>query len=523
VELLLDARAFSDQPFLVRGSDSIAFAEFEALIASSARALAERGARRNRRVMLLGGNSPEWVLGFGAIIATGATVVLGNAWWSTSELRHAIDLVGPCLVLADEQRLPTVPVLPTVSVMLLEDLRPSAIAEKAGANRIPVVPADGVTEDDPAIVIFTSGTTAAPRGVVLSHRAVIGTLHALLASSGRLPSAEENRSTAPIPAALLSMPLFHVGGLQQIVTPLVRGTTLVFTEGRFDPEATLLAIERHRIATWTAVPTMVARVVNHLEATDQLGPDCLRSIAMGGAPVPEELRHRVGKLFPGLRSRLVVSYGLTESGGSSVGGSMEDLAGRPGSVGRPLPSVEVRIESDGPGQSGEILLRSPALMAGYARPSGVGEPLGLMGGAVDPSGWLHSGDIGHIDDDGYLYVTGRSKEIVIRGGENIATNHVENELLAYPAVSEAAVFGLPHETLGEELAAIVVVGEGSDISEAQLTEHLGTRLSYFEIPTRWRLTTEPLPVSAVGKVVKRQLQEAWARESGLSLVMDPAR
>jgi long-chain acyl-CoA synthetase len=194
------------------------------------------------------------------------------------------------------------------------------------------------------------------------------------------------------------------------------------------------------------------------------------------------------------------TWGMSESGGFLTVAGNRDLAQRPGTVGRPYPVVELRIADPQDGGSGEILVRSPTVMLGY---------LGLDDDTVDADGWLHTGDLGHIDEDGYLYLDGRSKDIVIRGGENIACAHVELALAAHPDVVEVAVFGLPHPELGEELAAVVVHRPGTAPTAEQLREHLTGSLAYFEIPTRWEIRTERLPTLAGEKTDKKSLRAGF--------------
>jgi long-chain acyl-CoA synthetase len=500
-DLLIDSRRFANRDYLVQGERRVSFAENEVAVHRVASTLHERGIGLGDRVLLFGANSIEWVTAFWAILEVGGTIVLGNAWWSKAELAHALDTVQPKVVLADEARAAR---LPDDRQRLEFDELAAAAARPSresgwNARRAPV------QEDDPAIVLFTSGTTGLPKGAVLSHRGIIATLQGLLVITRRLPL-----SDGPLPSesrSLLSIPLFHIGGLQQIVTPMLGGGTLVFTEGRFDAAGITALIEREQIAVWSTVPTMVSRVIDHLESVGHPGLPSVRTVGLGGSPVGMQLRTRVPHWFPNAGRGLSVTYGLSEGGGVLVTGAGRQLLDRPGAVGRPLPTVTIRIAEADEAGCGEIVVRCPSVMLGYfgADPTGPDNP-------ITADRWLHTGDIGRIDDDGYVYVTDRSKDIVIRGGENIATPHVENRLLEHPDVREVAVFGLPHPELGEELAAVVVLSDTATSTE-DLARFAGEALAYFEVPSRWWIHDGALPQNATGKIVKRLLREQWPRSA----------
>jgi len=493
-ELLIDGRRFADRDYLVQGARRLSFAEHERAVSAAVEVLAERGVRPGDRVLLFGANAVEWVVGFWAILAAGGVVVLGNAWWSAAESEHALAVARPRLVIGDQRR----------RQMVDERAETIDYAELCSIDPPDdyVRPVEGVAEDDPAVVLFTSGTTGLPKGAVLSHRGLISTLQSLMVVTKRLPAPG---AALPEPTkALLSLPLFHVGGLQQIITPMIGGGGLVFTEGRFDPAEVVRLLEAEQIRAWSSVPTMVTRVLDHLEATGHAGVDCVRTVGLGGAPVPQQLRERVKAGFPNAGRGVAVTYGLSEACGVLATGAGDEIHRRAGTVGRPLPVTTIRIDHPDEHGCGEIVVRSPSVMLGY-----LGAPGDADENPVTEDRWLRTGDIGRLDDDGYLYVTDRSKDIVIRGGENIATPHVEGRLLAHPAVAEVAVVGLPHPSLGEELGAVVVLQEGMDVSPAALADFASAELAYFEVPTRWWLRREPLPQNTTGKVLKRVVRQRW--------------
>lgn len=495
-ELLGDALRWGPRDHLVQGDRRISFGQHHSAIQRVASLLRHDGVGAGDRVALLAASSPEWIVTWWAALRIGAIAVPFNAWWSADEVAHAVGDCRPRVVMADAEGARRLP----AGVALLERDRVAGMIDadgdgSAGSDDPSVDP--GSDESDPAVILYTSGTTGYPKGVVLSHRAVVANVHNFLLATRRLPP--DLAADHPAPVSLLTVPLFHLSGLQAFLTALLAGGRLVFLTGRFDPGEVLELVERERVSIWAAVPTMVQRVLEH---PDLARRDCssLRSLAMGGAPVAPETIERARRAFSGVERKVVNVYGLTESGGVVSVCAASDMEAHPDSVGRPLPVVEVQIADPDPEGVGEILVRSPAVMNGYwGRPDDA---------TVDAQGWLRTGDLGRVAD-GLLFLVDRSKDLVIRGGENVASVHVEARLLSHPAVSEAAVVGLPHPDLGEEVGAVVVVRPGCAVGAEELRGHARRTLAPFEVPTRWWFREAPLPTSAVGKVLKRDLRRAW--------------
>jgi acyl-CoA synthetase (AMP-forming)/AMP-acid ligase II len=357
-------------------------------------------------------------------------------------------------------------------------------------------PVDG-DEDDPAVIIFTAGTTGAPKAVVLAHRSVLANLHNLLAVSGRLPhQIDSSRSPAVV---LQSGPLFHIGGSQSLMLALLGGNTVVFLRGRFDPGEVLELIERERVTVWGAVPTMAARALEH-PAVDSCDLSSVRSVSMGGAPVQPRLLERMREHLPNARRGLSTIYGMTETGGTVASASGSLMAAHPETSGRPLPVVEMYIKSPDDTGTGEIIVRTPGQLLGYWGQDGAD--------LLDDEGFVHTGDLGRLDE-GLLYVTGRIKDLIIRGGENIAPIHVEAALLTHPAVLNASVIGRPDDDLGERVAAAIQLAPGTAVSSDELAEHVAPMLAKFEVPAEWWLGTEPLPMSDSGKTDKLTIAATW--------------
>ena len=497
-ELLLDARRWGTRPYLVQGSRRISFAQHEEAVCRVTRYLQAHGLAPGGRVLLFGANQPEWVVAFWATLVAGAVVVPANLWWSEAELRHALHLTSPTIVLADADHREVLP--PDTVVIPFEDLRPmTAGGDEAALLRISP---DSLGEAAAAVILFTSGTTGLPKGAVLSHRSLVANVQNRLVAGGRLPPDGPDGPDGP--RVLVSAPLFHMGGVQTALLSLASGATMVFLEGRFDAGEVLRLIEEERITRWGCVPTMAFRVLEH---PDLLHRDrsSVRSLSLAGSPVPPELCKRLQEAFPTAAAAIGTGYGLTESGGTVTAGAGEEIVGQPGCVGRPMRTVELRIDHPDACGVGEVLVRSPAVMSGYW--GSTDDP------ALDADGWLHTGDVGQLGADGRLRIIDRLKDVIIRGGENIASPHVEDRLLQYPGVAEVAVIGLPHSDLGEEVAAVIVPRAGEVIHADELQTHAALALAYFEVPTRWWIRSEPLPLNLVGKVLKRELRESWPTSS----------
>jgi long-chain acyl-CoA synthetase len=462
-ELLADAAFWADREYLVQGERRVSFAEHARLVDLACAELRRHGVGPGDRVFLLSGNHIETVVLWWALQCTGALPVLGNSWWSAAEVADVLAELTPRLIVTDVKRRDLVPV--------------------------------GV---DAATVIFTSGTTGRPRGVVLSHRALIANVHNLLHGTRSLP--QEIGPDRPVQASLLGVPFFHMSGLQSVVIALVTGARLVFPpSGPFDAKATLELMVAERLTFFAAVPTVMSRLVNHPDI-GSYDFSSIRAATMGGMSVPPALVERVREVFPNARRNVSTMYGLSETGGAVTRCSGPDLAARPWSSGRALPVVELRIAQPDSDGVGEIEVRSPANRSGYWDGSHVA--------LLDAEGWLRTGDLGRVRED-HLELVGRSKDVVIRAGENVAAPHVEAVLLKHPAVAEVAVLALPHADLGEEVAATVVLTPGRQISVGELQDFARAHLASFEVPSAWWIRTEDLPTNAGGKILKSELLRTW--------------
>jgi long-chain acyl-CoA synthetase len=481
------------------------------------------GVAKGDRVALAMRNYPEWIAAFAAITSVGAVVVPMNAWWVTDELVFAIEDSGSKVVIADAERL-----------QRMQDAAPGAIDAKVIVARAIGELPDGVLNldeavaqlddatmpdadidpDDDMTILYTSGTTGRPKGAVSTHRAVLSALLAFAAraavSAVREPEdpATVEEGGAPQTAFMLCVPLFHVTGLVPVMLgSFVSGAKLVMTY-KWEPNRALELIEQERVTNFVGVPTMSWDLLE-AETFAERDTSSLRSVGGGGAPMPPELVKRIDENFQ--RGRPGLGYGMTETNAYGPQNAGDDFVNNPKSTGRPVPIMDVKVtDLEGNdlavGETGEIWFRSPSLIRGYwNRPEATAETI------VD--GWLRSGDIGHLDDEGFVYVSDRAKDMILRGGENIYCAEVEATIYEHPAVYEAAVYGIPNERLGEELACHVMVKEGVTLDAGDLQKFVGERLAKFKVPTVITIVNESLPRNASGKILKRDLRDALIANS----------
>ncbi len=515
-----------DSTYLVHGDRRISFSDFVAGANSVSSQLAACGVRPGDRVAVLSANNPEWVFTFWGTVNLGAILVGLNGWWKTDEIIYGLVDSGARVLVADRGRFERVAdrldQAPTVERVYLIDASPADFGDDRRLHRFDELltkpssdlPDTPIAEGDPAVIFYTSGTTGKPKGAISTHRSMIANLQNTMynAVAGALVAgaplgAEMRRQTA----SLMSSPLFHVSGCHSgIVVGLATGAKTVMLDGRFEAEQAMQLIQDERITVWGTVPTMVWRVVEHSER-HAYDLSSVTTVAYGGSPSAGELQRRVRETFPNVRTMGNV-YGLTESSSAATIISGQEFTDRPDSVGRPLPVVELRIIDPAgttlpSGQVGEVCIKGPLIMPGYW-----GKPDATAETVVD--GWLHTGDIGYVDADGYLYITDRAKDMIIRGGENVYPREIEEFLHGHPDVSDVQVIGVPSERYGEEVMAWVKLREGAEITGDQLTEHCRGKIATFKIPRYWKFVDE-FPMTVTGKIQKFRMRETAVEELGL--------
>lgn len=495
-ELLVHATEYGDREYLVCGDRRLSFAEHGAAVAALASAMRdEYGIGKGDRVAILSANSPEWIIGFWATAAVGAITLAMNSHWSAQEIAYGMAYSAPTLVIADAKRRELIGDL-DVPLLSAEDDIP-AFASASPHARLPEC---GVAEDDPAVIVYTSGTTGRPKGAVHSHRNVLAAcdLHLFNDEVATALGAPPGRRRF-----LLATPLFHIAALHNLAVPrLAVGDAAIIYQGRFDVDRVLRVIERERITNWGAVPTMASRILAH---GDLSGYDLssLTTMSLSTAPSSPTLMDKVRNALPVAGTSLGTTYGLTESSTAATHATAADLARVPDSVGRPVVTMDLEIrDAEGnrvpDGIEGEICLRGPHVMLGYWNNPDA------TAAAIGADGWLRTGDLG-IFQNGHLRISSRRSDLILRAGENVYPVEVENVLAEHPAIVECAVLGVPHEDLGEEVAAVVVLTERGAAAEDELFAYLTDRLAHYKVPTKWALTTTPLPRNPTGKVNRHEV------------------
>jgi acyl-CoA synthetase (AMP-forming)/AMP-acid ligase II len=504
-EILVASANHGDLEYLVCDDLRLSFAQHARVVASVAKAFAERfGVGKGDRVAILAANCPEWIVSFWAALTLGAIPVGLNGWWAGDEILYGLSDCDPKLLIGDRKRLARIAgaSLRVPVVEIEQDFRKLWDYDPGAA-----LPDVAIDEDDPATILYTSGTTGRPKGAVNTHRNIIALcrvqvyngLRSMLLGAGQgAPAALSTRA-----CMLMNTPLFHVSGLYAgAVTLLSTGVKTVWTTGRFDPVRVLELIEREKVTNWGPMGTMVLRVLDHPDF-GKYDVSSLRNVGSGGAPMSRELQQRIRAAFPNARSSLGLGYGLTESTALATLNSGADLEAHPDSVGRALPTVRVEIrDPDGvplpEGQEGEVHIHGPLVMKEYWRnPAATAE-------TILPGRWLRTGDIGRLED-GRLTIESRKRDLILRGAENIYPAEIELCLEAHPDVREAAVIGVDHPQLGQEVKAIVVPAAGESLDFEALSRFVASRLAYFKVPAHWELRTQPLPRNATGKVLKHVL------------------
>ncbi|QKT13533.1 class I adenylate-forming enzyme family protein [Rhodococcus sp. W8901] len=504
-DLLADSVKWGDRDYLVTEDRRVSYTQHAADAYALAAALSERyGVTKGDRVGILAANTPEWVSTFWATQALGAITVGLNGWWVPREIEYGLQHSTPKVVVVDAKRADALAGLDTsgVTVLTMEEDLPRLIAEFAGAAR-PVVDID---EDDPSVILYTSGTSGRPKGALHSHRNLLAVVDYHRFSDSIMAAFTGKPSDPNAPSDLrylLTSPLFHIASLHNLVVPrLATGSAVVMNQGSFDVDRILGLIERERVTNWGAVPTMASRLLEHGNL-DKYDLSSLTSFSLASAPSSIAFKDRLREQVPFARNALVDSYGLTECSTAIAVASSAELEEYPGTLGRPIITVSMEIRDPfgewlPDGLEGEVCVRSPFVMLGYWN-----DP-DATAASITSDRWLRTGDYGVVEN-GRLRLTGRRSDLILRGGENVYPTEIEQTLDEHPAVQECAVIGTPHPDLGQEVSAVVVVAEGHTVTEEELREFASERLSYFKVPTKWRLTTDLLPRNATGKMIRREI------------------
>ncbi len=515
-------RSHDQKGFVVCGEEQYSYGEAHQLASQLACAMQERfGVSAGDRVAIVMRNNPQWLFSFVAAASIGAIVVPMNAWWTTEELDYGLEDCGAKLVVVDPERAGRIePFADRLGLKFLGvgdfsgfDLDVVDVMEALADYPDASMPEVQVHPDDDATIMYTSGSTGHPKGAVSTHRGILAAMYSwlLMGNASNLALPPEPASDDEVrysPCTLMTVPLFHATGSHSLfMLSVVLGRKIVMMH-KWNVEEAMRLIETERVTNFNGVPTMSAE----LQAAAQEGRydlSSLKEIYSGGAARPPDQVKKITDTFR--KSSPGSGYGLTETNALGAVNSGVFYAAKPSSTGRVVPAVtEFKIIDENGnslpvGERGEVCIKSTANVRGYWN-----KPEATAAAFVGD--WFHSGDVGYLDEQGFLYIVDRIKDIIIRGGENISCLEVEAAIYSHPAVEEAAVFGLPDERLGEVVGTAVVLRSGEQLSAGELKSYLADHLAAFKIPLHVWFRDEQLPRIASGKIFKRQLKADYSQE-----------
>lgn len=507
-----------DKEYLAYQDEVWSYNQAHEQVARIANWMVSHGIKQHDRVAIAMRNYPEWMLCYWATVSIGAVVVGVNAWWVAEELKYGLEDCQAKLLICDDIRLQRFAEIRqsfadmSVVAVRVEDTPEWATPWDQLLNTEPSLPAATIDSDDDACIFYTSGTTGFPKGAQLTHRSCVSQLFsALFASLSQVTASalingmeppNPMAPNAPSPVGLITTPLFHVTANNSLAQGLtVSGGKLVHMY-KWDAAEALQLIEKHRVTNFTGVPSMSRELISHPDFANR-DLSSLASLGGGGAPVQPDLIEKIDS--SGGQAVPAQGYGLTETCGMVTASYGPFLSAKPTSAGIVLPLIEIKtIDKQGNdlprGETGEICIWGSHLIKGYLnRADATAETI------ID--GWLHTGDIGFVDEDNFIYLVDRAKDMVLRGGENIFCSEVEAAIYNYPAVAECSVFSVADERLGEEVGCAVFPGAGQSLDAGELRAFLKTKLAAFKIPRYIWVVDQPLPRNASGKFVKRELQK----------------
>jgi len=521
IRALLEAsRAHGDASFIVYEDERMTFAEHHAAASAFANALVDDfGVGKGDRVAIAMRNFPEWPVAFFGAAAAGAIVVPLNAWWTGPELEYGLSDSGTKVLIADGERMERLadhlPDLPGLTTIVVRGEVPEGcvawedVVGRPDPASPPALPEVELHPDDDATIFYTSGTTGRPKGALGTQRNFTTNIMSLAFSGTRTAMRSPRPEAPPKPegaptqsASLLSVPFFHATGCHSVLQGAVASGSKLVLMFKWSPERALELIERERITAFGGVPSMVWQVLQSPDF-DKRDISSVQSIGYGGAPAPPELVRKIDEMFPGRTPSN--GYGLTETSSLTTGNGGADYLRKPDSVGVPVPVCDLKVVDElgrdlPEGDTGELWIKGPNVVRGYW-----GKPEATAQSFSD--GWLHSGDVAHIDEEGFVFIVDRAKDMIIRGGENVYCSEVEAAIFEHPAVLDAAVIGVPHQVLGEEVGAVIQLKPGTHAGAEDIQAHVRERLAAFKVPVHIWFRGDDLPRNPAGKVLKRQLRD----------------
>jgi long-chain acyl-CoA synthetase len=527
-EVVAFSRFYGQREFMVYENDRVTFEAFYRATVKLAHEMQKIGVEKGDRVAIVMRNLPEWPIAFYAAEILGAIVTPLNAWWTGPELEYGLVDSGSEFAFVDAERLERIAEhlvncpdlkrvyvcrsseedMPNPIVKRLEDLigQPN---DWAKLLELPF-PDVAIAPDDDASILYTSGTTGKPKGALGTHRNMNSNIFASGCAAARNflrrgePVPEADPLTAPQRCTLLSVPFFHATGCFAILNPTIIAGGKIVLMRKWDVEGAMQLIEREKVNGAGGVPTIAWQLIEHPNRS-KYDLSSLESVAYGGAPSAPELVRKIVEVFP--KSLPGNGWGMTETSATCTTHSGEDYEHRPDSCGPAAPVCDLKVVgADGevlkPGEVGELWARGPNIVKGYwNKPQATAETF------VD--GWVKTGDLARLDEEGFCFIIDRAKDMLIRGGENIYCIEVENVLYEHPAVMDAALIPKPHKTLGEEPAAVVHLKPGLHASEDELRAFVAGKLAAFKVPVKVIFWPETLPRNANGKIMKNDLKKIF--------------
>jgi steroid-24-oyl-CoA synthetase len=525
-ELFLVGRSHGEKIFLVHEQERVSYEAFARAALAIAAALIAAGVRKGDRVALIMRNLPEWPAAFFGIALTGAIVTPLNAWWTGPELEYGLVDSGAKAAIVDAERLERLsehlhncPDLTRIFVSReAEDVAHPLVRKLEDAIGAPdawkdlpegTLPEVALDPEDDVTIFYTSGTTGKPKGALGTHRNLLSNIGAAGFAGARSFLRRGEQPPAPDPTApqrctLLAIPFFHVTGCHAILCPTIAAGAKIVAIRKWDAEAAMRLIEREKVTSAGGVPTIAWQLIEH-PAREKYDLSSLEAVTYGGAPSAPELVRKIKESFP--NSLPGNGWGMTETSATVTSHVGEDYENRPDSCGPACAVCDLKVtDPEGntlpPGAVGELWAKGPNIVKGYwHKPEATAQTF--------VAGWVRTGDLARLDEEGFCFIIDRAKDMLIRGGENIYCVEVENVLYEHPAVMDAALVGIPHRTLGEEPGAAVALKPGADATEAELRGFVAERLAAFKVPVRVVFWPETLPRNANGKILKSEVKKAF--------------
>ncbi len=530
-DVFLNGRGFAQREFLINEDERVTYEAFALATLTLAHQLRADGVRKGDRVAVVMRNLPEWPVTFWAGILVGAIVTPLNAWWTGAELEYGLADSGTKVAFVDDERLErlanhlgALPDLKRVYVcrQVADDDRAHRLEDVIGRPNdwlaladLPLPDVEIGPEDD-ATILYTSGTTGKPKGALGTHRNMTANIMASGIAAARnflragQPLPESDPHKLPQRATLLVVPMFHATGLSANLGPSMNAGGKIVMMRRWEPEAAMKLIQAERVNATGGVPTIAWQLIEH-PARANYDLSSLVTVSYGGAPSAPELVRKIVEVFPA--SQPGNGWGMTETTATFTSHLGKDYEARPDSAGpaAPVGEMEIRDPADGqtvlaPGAVGELWVKGPQVVKLYwNKPEATAETF--------VAGWLRTGDLARIDEEGFLFIVDRAKDMLIRGGENIYCVEVENVLYDHPEVMDAALVGIAHKTLGEEPGAVVHLKPGGAATQADLQAWVRARLAAFKVPVKVVFWPETLPRNANGKILKTELKKVFEVQS----------